>query len=199
MFRRGQCVSMLKGDKMQDLDQTGKTTWRYQLMAIARDTLTVSAVVSLLATVAWFFVRPYALPFLTLPEKVAEINARLAPLSSPELVEFRGSGLLVNGSKFTHDGTVRIMYNLRRNADCATEVEYSFVNANTGSKVTTGTGRAVQAPVTEGFTYFILNLPIPDSLLPGKYSYFPRITPMNCGIYKTYNGAMSEIFEVTND
>jgi len=182
---------------MRDMEERGKPTIRYQLMAVARDVLTISAVLSVIGTLFWFVSRPYIEPFLDLPTKVAEINARLGPITQPHLVEFHGHGMIVSDDEvYRPGGQIRILYNLRRNADCATELEYSFVNVDTGSIISTGTGRAVQAPVTEDYTYFLLSLTVPQNLGPGRYAYFPRITPLNCGIYRPYRGALTEIFRV---
>lgn len=183
---------------MRDISQPPeKYTFRYQMMAIARDVVTISAVVSVLSGILWTLTRPYLAPFLELPAQVAEINARLAPISAPHLVEFEGHGIVLNGVEVVRGEEIRILYNLRRNADCATEIEMSFINVDTGTLISTGTSRAVQAPVTEDFTYFILALTVPQTLPPGRYSYFPRLTPLNCGIYQAYSGAMSTPFTVT--
>ena len=171
-------------------------TFRYQAMAIARDVLTISAVVTMLSGIFWFIAKPYLQPWLELPERMAEISLRIAPLTRPQLIEFNGPAMLLNGDKFEPGDTARLLYHLRRNADCATEIEVSWIDVETGAKVVTGTMRAVQAPVTEDFTSFILALRIPANLPDGRYSYFPRLTPLNCGIYRSYNAAMSEVFEV---
>lgn len=175
-----------------------KYTIRYQLMAVARDVLTISAVVSVLGGIFWTLTRPYLAPFLDLPQKVAEINARLAPIAQPHLVEFKGIGLVINQNKMVTGETLRILYNLKRNADCTTDVEQIFVNVDTGAKTLTSTIRATQAPVSNDFSSFILELPIPSNLPDGRYSYFPRLIPINCGIYQAYTGTMTEIFEISN-
>jgi len=187
----------------------GSPTIRYQMMAIARDVLTISAVLSVVGSIFWFMSRPYLTPFLELPEKVAQIQAQLAPLSDPKIVEFNGNGKIANlvprqrgedggqGLPIFKPGEImRVLYNLRRNADCATQVEVTFIDVKTGSKLTTGITTATQAPVTSDFTFFILNREIPNNLPDGIYSYYPRIIPLNCGIYRPYNGVMSDLFEV---
>lgn len=181
---------------MRDLDDDKKYSIRYQAVAVARDVMTISAVITLLSAIFWFVARPYLTPFLELPEKVAEINARIAPFTSPHLVEFKGPAYVIGEKSIARGGNIRLMYNLRRNADCDTEILFSFVNVDTGTTITTGTGRSVQAPVTEDFSTFFLMLHIPENLPTGNYSYYPRLTPINCGVYRAYNGALSEPFEV---
>jgi hypothetical protein len=182
---------------MRDMSETPeKMTLRYQMMAIARDVLTISAVISVMSAFFWTLARPYVEPFLDLPTKVAEINARLAPISQPHLVEFKGNAILVNGSRFSRGSEMVILYNLKRNASCETQVDLNFINVTTGAKLNAGTIRAVQAPVTDDFAPFILSLVVPPSLPNGRYSYMPRMMPQNCGIYQDYNAVMSEIFEV---
>ena len=137
---------------MRDLDTDGKYTWRYQIVAMARDVLTICATISVLGGILWVFVSPYLEPFIELPEKVAQINARLAPLAQPHLVEFEGQGLIISDKVVKRGGNIRILYHLRRNGDCETEVDLSFLNVDTGARISVGSTRAVQAPVTDDFT-----------------------------------------------
>lgn len=190
-------------------DRDGDLTFRYQAIAIARDVLTISAVLSVAGSVLWFAARPYLQPFLDLPEKVAQIQVQLAPISEPKLVEFQGTALILNGDAhkkgqesgkgfpvFEAGDNMRLLFNLRRNADCATEIELTYIDVRNGSKIVTGTQRATQAPVSSDYTFFILQRRIPENLPPGIYTYYPRIIPLNCGVYRPYNGNMSDIFEV---
>lgn len=192
-------------------DEDGKLTLRYQAIAIARDVLTISAVLSVVGSIFWVLASPYLKPFLELPEKVAQIQAQLAPISDPKLVEFQGIAMILNRDAhgwgheagggfplFKRGQHLLLLYNLRRNADCATQIEVTFIDIRSGSKIVTGTLPAVQAPVTTDFTYFILQREIPANLPPGLYTYYPRIVPVNCGVYRPFNGNMSEIFEVTS-
>jgi hypothetical protein len=183
-------------EKVRDLSQEGKITVRYQLMAMARDILTISAVLGVLGSGFWFVVKPYLDPFLELPTKVAEINARLMPLARPHLVEFNGHAMILSSKTIPQGGSLRLLFHLRRNADCSTDVDHAFINVDTGARIAGETVRAVQAPVTEDFTSFILSIKVPIFLPAGRYTYFPRIVPINCGIYQPYNGAMSDVFEV---
>lgn len=182
---------------MRDLDTDGKYTVRYQVVAMARDVLTISAVVTMLSTVFWFAAKPYMQPFLDLPEQVAKLSAAVSSLSNPRLVEYDGYGIILGPRELRAGERATILYHLKRNADCATEVDVSFMNVNTGVKINTHTIPALRAPVSEDFSPFILSLEIPENLPPGEYVYTPRFNPIRCGIYRPYNFGISEPFTVT--
>lgn len=181
-----------------------KLTLRYQLGAIARDVLTIVAVIGLLTTGLGFITRPYTQPFLKLPTELAQLQLQLAKVQvdlsevrDPRLVEFNGHAIVINDDRIYVPGSsLRLLYNLRRNASCATELEVGFFNVTDGTRIISGTRRAVQAPVTEDFQPFLLRLRIPPDLPDGVWSYQPRIIPIDCGIYGSYLGALSEPFRV---
>lgn len=186
---------------MRDLDTDGKYTIRYQAVAMARDVLTISAVTSLLATGFWFAIKPYAQPFLDLPQQVAQLTSIVAPITNPRLVEFDGYGIILdNGSGYPSvepGDRIRIMYHVRRNVDCDTTIDLIFMNVNTGIKIQYGSIPAIRSNVTNDFSPFIFSLEVPEDIPPGSYVYAPRFNPILCGVYKPYNFAISQPFKVT--
>lgn len=175
----------------------------HHLVAVGRDALTISAVVSLLATAFWFVAKPYLSPYLDTPKVLGELRKdivalqiQLADTAQPRIVEFQGIGLVTGEDSVRAGDRITILYNLRRNASCATEIEVAFIDVSNGTRIVTHIQRAVQAPVSDSFAPFLINLQIPAELPPGRYSYQPRISPIDCGVYKSYLGTMTSIFRV---
>lgn len=192
---------------MRDMNQTPeKMTLRYQLMAIARDVVTIATVVGILSGAFWFVARPYVTPYLELPADIAEFRTdlakfqiQLAEVRVPRIVDFAGIGLIASSKEVRPGDRLLILYNLRRNAGCPTEIEVGFIDAENGTRIVTHTQRAVQAAVSAEFSPFLLRLTVPTNLPPGRYSYQPRMLPIDCGVYGPYLAALSEIFTVTEE
>jgi len=172
---------------------------RHHLAAVGRDVLTISATVSLLGTLVWFAAAPHLMPWLLIPEQLAAFEDKLNGLARPRLVEFQGTALLVDKGPFKPGDDVRFVYNLRRNADCTTDIQVSWYSVRTGVRITTAVVRAVQAPVTTDFAPFILTRKIPENLPDGLWVYYPLVVPVDCGVYRPYNGNMSEVFEIKRE
>jgi hypothetical protein len=188
---------------MRDMEQTPqKMTLRYQLAAIGRDAITITTVVGLLLAGFGFLTRPYTQPFLDLPMQVSQLQLQLAQtqlelaeIREPHIVDFKGHGIIIGPREIFSGQTIKILYNLRRNASCVTDLEVGYINVNDGTRLVTHTTRATQAPVTKDFAVFLLRHSVQD-LPPGTWSYQPRLIPVDCGVYGPYNGAMTEPFTV---
>lgn len=191
---------------MRDMAQPSeKYTLRYQLVAMARDAMTIITVVSTLTVGVLFLAKPYTQPFFDLPEKLAQLQLQfaklqldLAEIREPRLVEFEGHALVIGDASavYAPGETIRLLYNVRRNASCVTELEVRFFNVLDGTQLVTHSERAVQAPVTEDFQPFLVRFVIPQGLPDGMWTYQPRVIPFECGVYGPYLAAMSEPFTV---
>lgn len=191
---------------MRDVSEPAeKLTLRYQLVALARDMGVIVATVGTILALVGLAARPYTQPFLELPEKLGELQLQLAKtqlelaeIREPRIVDFIGHGIVLgHRDQRIHPGSsIRLLYNMRRNASCATDLEIGFINVSDGTRLVTHTQRAVQAPVTLDYAPFFLRLRVPPELPPGVWSYQPRMVPLDCGVYGPYLGAISEPFHV---
>lgn len=183
-------------------EDTKKGIWHH-LVAGARDILVISAVLTLMSGIAVTMTRPFWEPFASIPENIKELQINQAELKSvvaqglrPQIVEFEGHAQII-GKKVVKPGdTVTFLYFLRRNASCATQVERKFFDVDRGITVTTATVMANQAPVTDEFLLFRVDVKIPNTLPDGRYSYSPTLNPLECGVYDRMTVVPSEIFEV---
>lgn len=161
--------------------------------------LAMAGVVSVVGTaLGWVFVTATA--WKDVPERLRALESRIAALPGaalPEVVEFRGSGI-VSASSVKAGGRITITYVLRRSIDCATDIRVRFFDhgANVLSSVTYVIP-AVRSPVSSSFLAFPIQVAIPRELPAGLYSYFPEILPQSCGVYGPMMPPMSEAFEVT--
>ena len=194
-------------------DNTKKTVW-FHLVSGARDIIVVITVLSILLGFVGFAFRPYWEPFAELPAKVAEIEAksaererlfleRLGELQAtlnktiePQIVEFEGKPQLVNGPIYRPGETIRLLYFLRRNATCITDVEINFYDVDRNVFINFGVREAVRAPVTRKYIPFPVDVVIPQNIRPGRYVYAPDITPIDCGVYGTMSVIPSQIFTI---
>ena len=185
-------------------DEGKKSMWHH-IVAAGRDILVVSAVLTLMSGIAVTITKPFWKPFADVPAKLQELRltqqelkATLSKAIRPEIVEFRGKSQIVGNKKVRAGGTMTILYFLRRNASCKTQVERRFYDVDRGVHISGPTLEAQQAPVTENFIPFKLDIDIPIFLRPGKYIYTPTLLPIDCGIYTRMTVLPSEIFEVIN-
>lgn len=191
---------------MRDVGQPPeKYTLRYQLVAMARDVGTIVGTLVVIGGIVSFLTKPYTQPYIELPKQLAELQIQLAKMQlelaevrEPRIVDFIGHAIVLGhrDKEIFPGSSIRLLYNLRRNASCATDLEIGFINVGDGSRIVTHTQRAVQAPVTEDYLPFILRLRVPLELPPGTWSYQPRLIPIDCGVYRPYLGAISEPFHV---
>lgn len=133
------------------------------------------------------------------PERLFAMEARLASFpgaQSPELLEFRGRGIIASPS-VRAGGRIAVTYVLRRSIDCPTVIRVQFYDFGNNTLVGAGDVPAIRSPVSQNFSAFTVRVAIPADLPPGRYSYFPEIVPQNCGVYGAVTPPMSDIFEVT--
>lgn len=189
---------------MRDMKESDtKLTLRYQAAAIARDVMTIAAVVGLLSSAFWVVARPYLVPYLELPQQIAEfrrdiakMQLQLAEIRVPRIVDFDGLGQIIDGEDVRPGGTITVLFSLRRNASCATDIDVYFFDVNKGSKFFSHTMRSVQAPVSNEYDLYLYRIRVPGDTPPGQYIYYPRINPVECGVYGPYNGAATTPFTV---
>ena len=162
----------------------------------ALEYLLISVFFSGVVSAVGYLAREQITPYLQLPEKVADIEEVLDTYVEPELVEVRGLGLVLNANDEVRiGGTLLVGYTLKRNASCDSNVEEIFLNVDTGIETRTRVTPSVKAPVTNDFLFF--RVPIPTTgLTPGQYVYFPRITPVDCGVYGDYCIPSTEVFRI---
>lgn len=182
------------------------------MIAGLRDVLVVCAVISLLFGGLSAVLRPYWEPFAELPGQImglqqeladtnielAELRANLTDLTEPRIVEFQGIGVVTSEKAVKAGGAISVLYSLRRNASCDTEVQRIFYDVDRNVFVQAGTFWAIKAPVTTSFIPFtVTDIEIPKNLRPGRYVYYPELTPVDCRPYGAIRVPMSSVFEVT--
>jgi hypothetical protein len=184
---------------------------RHHIVAGARDILVVSAVTSLLFTVAAFSTRHVWEPFANLPTELAEVQIQLLETRRElnvisgsfretqeyHIVDFDGPGQVQTGDGITPGSTINVLYFLRRNANCSTRLEPRFYNVDTNTYFVAESRFAVRAPVTETFGLFTVPVPIPRDIPPGRYVYAPLLEAVDCGVYRSQQVPPSTIFEVS--
>lgn len=140
------------------------------------------------AVALWQFSGETLREFVALPDRVtgieqdmAEMRKDLAILSGREptrpVVEFR-DGAIVIPSEVRAGSVVTVVYNLRRNDSCSTQVERRFWNVSEGAYDArfTMTTPAIRANRAEDFGPFKFKLSVPD-LPPGEWAYHPALHP----------------------
>lgn len=177
--------------------------FRHHVVAGARDIVVISTVVTLIFGLFAALTKPYWEPFARLPENMVLLQTELAEARSllegsiePRIVDFQGRGIVVSVSPITAGGTVQILYSLRRNATCATEVTPIFYNVDRGISIQGEVVPAIRAPVTATFQPFSVPIQIPEWLTAGRYIYYPEITPLDCGVYNRIRVPPSDIIVV---
>lgn len=193
------------------MTEEGKKTMRHHVIAVLRDFLVVSAFFGATTTGLSILLKPYWEPFATLPQQLismqqemvdtnlelAELRATLTELTEPQIVEFQGIGVVTGDKVVKAGGSISVLYSLRRNASCDTEVRRILYDVDRNVSVQVGTSWAIKAPVTTAFIPFtVTNIEIPLTLRPGRYVYYPELTPVSCRPYGTIRVPMSEVFEV---
>jgi len=108
------------------------------------------------------------------PERLDRIEARLGEVPELPFVEFMPTARMWPETVQAGD-TVRIVYVLRRNRDCAMTVDRQFqrVSASSIDPALSTTERAATPPLTVGYEVFTVPLSIPASIGPGLYAYKP--------------------------
>lgn len=147
---------------------------------------------------------PYLAPeWAAMPENVKNntlavnsLNAQLSR-SDPQVVDFLG-GIIAPTGEVRAGDTIPMAMMVRRNVSCATIVRVRFFDhgTNTIASRYSYSFPAVKAPVSSGYSPFVLQLLIPDDMRPGRYSYLAELTPLDCGVYGPIPAPMSEAFEV---
>lgn len=117
----------------------------------------------------------------------------------PEIVDFRGVGIVADNQIFAGD-TITVTYTLRRNVACETDIRVNFYNHDTNSMSAqySYTIPAIRSPVSKDYSHFPVEIRIPEDLPEGIYSYAPLIIPLDCGVYGTLTVPLSESFYVQN-
>lgn len=172
-------------------------------MLLTAVALRIVAVAALLMPAAWWLVSPRVDPLLQLPTRVGVIEQQLQTLQLTvsagrlDVVLFQGMGISTR-EQVERNSFLEVTYVLRRTIDCPTSVLVRFWShdKNALAYVADSPTPAVRAPVTTSFNPFTLTVRVPEALPPGRYSYFPELTPVNCGAYGSFLPPMSTPFEV---
>lgn len=180
------------------------------LVDFGKQFLVISAVLGVLSTAAVNITRPFWEPFASIPEEITQIKLelqnnlddirqisdRISNSLTPQVVEFDGPGVIVNEGLVVRGGDLTLVYFLKRNVDCRTEVEGIFYNVDTGIPYPGVPSQARRAPITNIFILFPVTVDVPDDIPPGRYIFSPFLNPEDCGIYGRIRVPLSEIFEV---
>lgn len=170
--------------------------WLRNMAAIGRDVLTISAVISLVFSVAAWMTRPYWQPLVSIPNELAEIKASISTVIRPRLIDVQGGGQVLTQGPVAPGGAVDVFYSLRRNASCDSLVHPFFYNVDRGLKVAGQIIPSVKAPVTESFHPFTITVRLPERIPRGRYVYYPAVEPKNCGVYGPIQVPPTDIFVV---
>ena len=186
------------------MNPDGQKNLRHHVVAAARDILVVLSVISVLGGAVAYATRPFWQPFADLPEgvallqlSIAKVQASLTENVEPRIVDFQGIGLVVTEGPVRAGATIQVFYSLRRNASCETDITPSFFNVDRGITFQAPFFPSVPAPVTEQYQPFSVPIQLPIWLEPGRYVYYPLMTPKDCGVYKQIRVTPSQIFTVS--
>ena len=177
---------------------------RHHIVAAARDIMVLGTLIVVIFGVIAQMTRIYWEPFADLPENVADIQREVAQVQSaltsdvfsPRIVDFQGRGIILPSQELEPGDTFRVLYNLRRNASCDTDVLPIFYDVDKNLSVTGPVTPAVKAPVTVSYILFPLRITLPPNIPPGRYVYAPEITPKKCGVYERIHVPPSDVFTV---
>lgn len=150
---------------------------------------------SFISFVGWLY-KDNIQEFFETPQRLAAIELAVGDLTEPKLVEVMGPALVLEENKTVKLGQpVSMGFTLRRNASCDSDIEAIFINVDTGIEKRIGVSPSVRAPVTEDLIFFRLDIST-VGLGEGKWVYFPRIIPKECGVYESYRIPASEVFTI---
>lgn len=138
-----------------------------------------------------------------LSEDLEQLGGELAALrgdlknTTPQLLDFKGT-IIVTEEEVAQGQELHVTLVVRRNVSCDTTVRVRFWDhgSNTIASRHSYDIPAVKAPVSANFQAFPLSIFIPFDLPPGRYSYFPEIIPLDCGVYRPLVPPMSLPFDV---
>jgi hypothetical protein len=176
----------------------------HSIVSAVKDVLYLGGVLgSIFLFFAWAF-KPYWEPIALLPEEflalrkdIVIIQERLSSDLTPKAVDFSGTPIVTDISESYPGGYIEIVYFLRKNVSCETELEIFFYDIFNNRDEYFGVTGSIKAPVTEEFVLFNLKIDLPENIKPGKYTYSPFIKPIECGIYDSlYRVNPTEVFEV---
>ena len=162
----------------------------------------IASVISSTAIVGaalWWIFSPRIDPILNLPDQVTDLKTEITDIqlslkekTTPQFIKFLGNALVVDRKK----NTVTFLYLLKREVSCNTDVHIRFYNVGNNRYYKFNVIPSTKAPVTSEYYPFSLDIKIPESLPPGRYSYHPRLIPQECGVYKEVIPPLSETFIV---
>lgn len=178
-----------------------KSGLRHHVAAMARDVMTIGALLGMVGSSAWFVFGDELKPYVQLPSKVESLHDDLEGLRTvltPEFIHFMGRAVVIKPDQqhVQAGGAVRLAYVLARQVSCDSLVEPLFINVATGVQWPGPTYRAIKAPVTSSPIWFVVPVPVPENLPEGDYVFFPRLTPLDCGIYGPIRPPASDVFHV---
>jgi hypothetical protein len=171
-----------------------------------KNVLTIAAVIGLLTTSVTAGYTFYS-TWKDIPSQVTELTQAVQTLVDvvereiPQIVDFVGGGILSDSGPFKAGDSPRFAYTLRRNVSCPTDILVRFYDHESGTINNSYSYiiPEVQSPVTRSFAAFSVPIRLPKDLPAGKYSYFPEIIPLDCGVYRTITPPMSEAFYVVDE
>lgn len=186
-----------------------ENTWFHKIANWAGDFTKIGVFLVMISSVAWFAARPTLEPYINLPanqqlilSEQASLKSLINEVSRPTVLDFQGPAYIVDKKDFYRPGeTVQLMYFLRRNVTCRTQLDLDFLEVNRNIVYSAGQTIARQAPVTDGYISFPVDILIPPSIPDGVYSYWPTARALECGRYSTSSQrvAPSEVFEVRRE
>lgn len=121
--------------------------------------------------------------------------------AAPEVLEFSSATGVAYPEVAAPGETVFVSYLMRRTINCSTDVRVQFYDhARTIlASEHSYTVEAVRSRISTEFDVVTVPVRIPPTLPEGVYSYAPRLTYKNCGIYKPEQVAFSTTFTVRVD
>ncbi len=163
-------------------DETYESLWQ-QLKSFLFETAKIVASISIISVpIGWVGV-----PLIDsyIDHKIEDFVAAIESEKKPEVLEFRGNGIVMSQGPYKPGDHVKILYLLKSRSSCSRDVEVRWVD-DSGNPLThlTSVIPATQADMTRDFTTFVVTLTIPTTAPSGSLVYAPIIRPINCPNFK---------------
>ena len=184
-------------------EESRETAWK-ALKGTLDAIITVSKyfiAIGVICAPLWFLVGDKVEGIIEMPEKLEMTVSRLEGLEkdfsilsgrviSPPTVEFRHGAHIENTETlpvFKSGGILQIVYFLRRNENCPTDIYIRYWSAATGSYDPRFLSKidSTRAPVTEDFIPWVLTLELPETIPDGIWAYHPEMRP-DISVCKNY-------------
>ncbi len=150
-----------------------------QLRNFLFETAKIVAAISIIAVPLGYITIPLIDSYID--HKIEDFVAAMDDGNKPDIIEFRGNGIVMAQGPFKPGDIVPILYLLKSKGNCTRDVEVRYIGPN-GNVLThlTRSMRATQATQSLDYIPFTVNLEIPNIAPEGPLVYGAIIRPINC-------------------